>query len=256
MKTIAVANQKGGVGKSTTALHLASGLSRSGYRVLAVDCDPQANLTQMVGLRLDEITASLYDVLVGGKPVLPLVQRAREGFDVVPSEMGLGRAEMQLVTTFARDRKLRKALDPLRASYDYCIIDTPPNIGLLTLLALVAADGVLIPVQPEAYPIKGIAYLLETLEAVREENPALEVIGILPTLRRRIKHHDEMIVRLQNRYSTMPILDSIPEAAVFGRAALMQQTVFELDPDCAGAHAYNHLVEAVTSAAEAVRATA
>ena len=256
MRTIAVANQKGGVGKSTTAVHLASGLSRAGQRVLAVDCDPQANMTQMVGVRLDEVTASLYDVLVGGKPLIPLVQRAREGFDVLPSEMGLGRAEMQLVSAFGRDRKLRKALEPVRASYDYCIIDTPPNIGLLTLLALVAADGVLIPVQPEAYPIKGIAYLLETLEEVREENPGIEVIGILPTLRRRIKHHDEMIARLQTRYADMNILEAIPEAAVFGRAAAAQQTVFEFDPDSAGARAYEHLIDAITSSKEGIRATA
>lgn len=180
---LAVANQKGGVGKTTTVVNLGACLARDGHRVLLVDADPQAHTTSGLGLRKDR-TPSLYDVLVDGEPAERAVVPTRfPRLHVLPSGIHLAGAEVELATQPGRERVLRRALEPVRARYDFLLIDCPPSLGLLTLNALVAADGVLVPVQCEYYALEGLGQLVNTIRLVQVHlNPALRIAGVLLTM--------------------------------------------------------------------------
>ena len=182
-RIIAVANQKGGVGKTTTAVNLAAALARTPKRVLLVDLDAQGNATMGSGVDKREVAASTCDLLLGEASAADVRVRTQEDFDLLPGNIDLTAAEIQLMEREDREQRLKLALQPLRGEYDYIVIDCPPALSLLTLNALTAADSVIVPMQCEYYALEGLSALLETIEALRARiNPALEVEGVLRTM--------------------------------------------------------------------------
>jgi chromosome partitioning protein len=180
-QVIAFANQKGGVAKTTTTLNLAVAFKENGFEVLTVDLDPQGNLTMSQGMDPDQVERSMYDVLVHSVPIEEIIHRAE--VDVAVSSIDLAGAEMALSSMIGRERALQKALLPVRNRYDYILIDTPPSLGLLTINALTASDGVIVPVQCEYLSLRGLVQLENTLSMIRENlNPIVEIKGILPTM--------------------------------------------------------------------------
>jgi chromosome partitioning protein len=183
-EVIACANQKGGVGKTTTVVSLASYLALDGHRVLIVDLDPQGNATSGSGLDKRSVERSVYDALIGASPLAALVCATRiDGLSIVPSSRDLSGAEVELVGLPDREQRLARALAPLAGEYDYILLDCPPSLGLLTVNALAAADSVLVPIQCEYYALEGLGQLLSTIDLVRDRiNPSLHVKGVVLTM--------------------------------------------------------------------------
>ncbi|ENQ3106865.1 chromosome segregation ATPase [Bacillus sp. 491mf] len=183
-KIIAIANQKGGVGKTTTSVNLGAGLAQVGKKVLLVDIDAQGNATTGVGIEKSELNECIYNVLVEDMDVRVVIQRTKtENLDVLPATIQLAGAEIELVPTISREVRLQRALQPIRDEYDYIIIDCPPSLGLLTINALTAADSVIIPVQCEYYALEGLSQLLNTVRLVQKHlNKNLAIQGVLLTM--------------------------------------------------------------------------
>jgi chromosome partitioning protein len=183
-KVIAIANQKGGVGKTTTAINLAGALAEEGFRLMCIDMDPQANLTAGLGINLNTVEVSMADVLAGRATLDQIIQLTQtERIDVAPAHIDLASTEGELFTMMGRESILRDALEGrLKHRYDYALIDCPPNMGLLTLNGLVAADGVIIPVQTQYYAMKGLTNLVKVINQIRLKlNRKLKILGLLPT---------------------------------------------------------------------------
>jgi len=182
-RIIAIANQKGGVGKTTTAVNLAAALAATPRRVLLVDLDPQGNATMASGVDKRELENSTCEVLLGECPARAAVVKSPEGFDLLPGNIDLTAAEIRLMDEIGREQRLKEALAPLREDYDYLIIDCPPSLSLLTLNALAAADGVIVPMQCEYFALEGLSSLVDTINALKGKlNPQLEIEGIVRTM--------------------------------------------------------------------------
>ena len=244
-KVIAFANQKGGVAKTTTTLNLAVAFAETGHRVLAVDLDPQGNLTMSQGIDPDSVEKSMYDVLVNNVPIRDVL-RKRE-IDVACASIDLAGAEIAMSTKIGRERSLEKALKEVREDYDFVCIDTPPSLGLLTINALTAADKVIVPVQCEYLSMRGLIQLQNTLSMIREElNPAVEIEGILPTLvDTRTVHAKEAIEILEENFGERVFATRIRKTIRFAEAPVKGTSVLKYDPDGSAAQCYRDLAKEV-----------
>jgi len=241
-RIVTFVNQKGGVGKTTTAVSVAAALGRQGQRVLLVDMDPQANATSASGLdaRAQEgVYGILLDEVPASQCIVPVPD---EPFSVIPSSPGLAGAEVELVPVMARERRLATALAPLRPDFDWILVDCPPSLGLLTINALTASDAVVIPVQCEYMALEGLSRLMETLELVRKNlNPHLTVLGVILTMfdgRTRLAQQvvDEVRSHFSQAFETV-----IPRAVRLSEAPSHGQTIFRYDPGGRAANAYEAL---------------
>lgn len=245
-KVIAVVNQKGGVGKTTTAVNLGAALADMGHFVLLVDLDPQANATQGLGFERQTIEHGLYDAMCGRKRANEVVlNTSHEGLRVLPATNSLAGANVELVAEEERENKLRKIINELKSLYDYVIIDCPPSLGLLTVNGLVAAESVLIPVQAEFFALDGLSQLLSTIELIRQNiRPDLSILGILITMfdQRNKLSADVM----QELYKFMPekiYSTVIPRTVRLAEAPSFGKTIFQYEPDGKGAKAYERLAK-------------
>jgi len=243
-RIIAVSNQKGGVGKTTTAINLGASLALADQRVLLVDVDPQANLTSGLGQReraaeVGTVYHALTDAQLGTQS-LPTVETGVQGLVLAPSDRHLTGAEIEMVGLADRERRLRQVLDPLRTRYDYIIIDTPPSLGLLTLNALVAADEVIIPLHCEYFALEGLADLVATLRRVKTAmNPALEVGGVLLTMYDERTNLAQQVAREIREYFGERVFNTvIPRNVRLGEAPSHGMPVMLYDVRCRGAEAY------------------
>lgn len=182
--TLTFANQKGGVGKTTSAVNVAAAMGHEGKRVLLCDCDPQGNATSGVGINKRDIVNSTYDLLIGRAAAKDcIIKTAFKGLDIIPSNIALAGAEFELVDLDNREKRLRMGIDSIRADYDYIIVDCPPSLGILTVNSLVAADGIIIPMQCEYYALEGLSQLMISIRQVKKlYNPDIEITGILLTM--------------------------------------------------------------------------
>jgi chromosome partitioning protein len=247
----AFANQKGGVAKTTTTLNLGVAFKEMGLRVLVVDLDPQGNLTMSQGWNPDDIERSMFDVLVHGAPIDEVIRQAE--VDVAVSSIDLAGAELALSSQIGRERALAKALLPVRERYDYILVDTPPSLGLLTINAFVAADGVIVPVQCEYLSLRGLVQLESTLSMIREHlNPDVSIEGILPTMYdRRVLHSREAVEILQENFGDLVFNTRIRKTIRFAEAPVKGQSVLAYDPTSEAAEIYRDLAKEVLRGAEA-----
>ena len=240
-KVIALANQKGGVAKTTTTLNLGVSLHELGLRVLLVDLDPQGNLTMSQGMNPDVIEKSMFDVLVHRIPISDVIARAE--IDLAVASIDLAGAELALSSLIGRERALDKALLEVRDQYDYVLIDTPPSLGLLTINAFVAATGVIVPVQCEYLSLRGLVQLENTLAMVRDNlNPQVGVEGIVATMYDgRTLHSREAIEILQENFGALVYQTRIRKTVRYAEAPVKGSSVLKYDPSGPAAEAYREL---------------
>ena len=250
-RVISFANQKGGVAKTTTTLNLGVALAEQNLRVLLVDLDPQGNLTMSQGLNPDTIERSMFDVLVHRLPIQEVVHHAE--VDLAVSSIDLAGAELALSSMIGRERALEKALAPVRDSYDYVLIDTPPSLGLLTINALVASNGVIVPVQCEYLSLRGLVQLENTLSMIRENlNPEVGIEGILPTMYdNRTLHAREAVEILQENFGDLVFDTRIKKTVRYAEAPVKGTSVLKYDPSGSAAQAYRDLAKEVLNGAQA-----
>ena len=249
-RIIALANQKGGVAKTTSTLNLGVALSERGLDVLLVDLDPQSNLTMSQGIDPERVERSMFDVLVQKTPITEVIQH-RE-VDIAVASIDLAGAELALASMIGRERALEKALMPVRADYDYILIDTPPSLGLLTVNALTAANGVIVPVQCEYLSLRGLVQLEATLQTIRENlNPDVRIRGILPTmLDIRLLHAREALELLERNFGDLVFRTRVRKTVRLAEAPVAGKSVMAYDPTGAAAGAYRELAEEVLRDAE------
>jgi chromosome partitioning protein len=244
-QVIAFANQKGGVAKTTTTLNLAVAFKESGHRVLAVDMDPQGNLTMSQGVDPDKVEKSMFDVLVKRISLADVI--VEREVDVAVASIDLAGAEIAMSTQIGRERALQKAIDPVRTDYDFILIDTPPSLGLLTVNALTAADKVIVPVQCEYLSMRGLVQLQNTLQMIRENlNPGVEIEGILPTmLDSRTVHAKEAVEILEENFGELVFKSRIRKAVKFAEAPVRGTSVLKYQPEGQAAGYYRKLAKEV-----------
>ncbi len=252
-RVIAIANQKGGVGKTTTAVNLSACLADLGKRVLLIDVDPQGNATSGLGLDHRRLKASVYDVLLDELPLQEAVVNTRvRGLQVVPATIDLAGAEIELVPRIGRESRLKQALDPVRDQYDFVLMDCPPSLGLLTINALTAADSILIPIQCEYYALEGLTQLMDTFRLVREAlNPNLEVEGVVLTMFDGRTNLSIQVVEEVKRYFKGQVYRSIITRNVrLSEAPSHGLPITLYDPRSKGAEAYMELAREVIERVE------
>ncbi|MFC9690469.1 ParA family protein [Kribbella sp. NPDC056951] len=242
-RTLAVANQKGGVAKTTTVATLGAALSELGQRVLLVDLDPQACLTFSIGIDPEDLDKSIHHVLLGGVQARDVLIEFDEGPDLLPATIELATAEVQLARETGPEQVLRTALRSVRPAYDWIIVDCPPTLGLLTVNGLSAATDVLIPLQCETLAHRGVGQLLDTVHDVQHlTNPTLRVLGVLPTLYDgRTTHARAVLETIAEAYSLDVLAPAIPKSIRFAEAPAVGETILTTAPTSPGAKAYRTL---------------
>lgn len=246
-RIIAVANQKGGVAKTTTATTVASALAEAGNRVLVVDLDAQACATFSLGIDPEDLPPELPRTYLSGESDPPII-RTEEGVDLLPATIDLASADHDFAATDGRERMLERVLDPLREEYHYILIDCSPSLGLMTINALVAADQVLVPLKCETLAHRGLGQLIEAIEEVQKwANPDLRVVGLVPTLYDgRTMHTRAVLADLGPRFG-VPVLDAIPRSVRFAEAPAIGRTILATAPRSEGAAAYRRVAQALDS---------
>jgi chromosome partitioning protein len=254
-RVIAMCNQKGGVGKTTTTINLAAALAEYGRRVLVVDFDPQGAASVGMGANPHELDRTVYDLLVDrhvqiGDLILPT---STPGVDLLPANIDLSAAEVQLVSEVARESILSRVLRPVLDDYDVVLVDCQPSLGLLTVNALTAAHGVLIPLECEFFALRGVALLVETIEKVRDRlNPRLEVDGILATMYDpRTLHAREVVARVYEAFGDTLLHTVIGRTVKFPDASVAAEPITTYAPTHAGAHAYRQLARELVARGDA-----
>ena len=243
-RTIAVANQKGGVGKSTTAINLSACLAEQGKKVLTIDMDPQGNTTSGLGVDKNEVEDTLYELLVGQSDVeKTIVKDVVENVDLIPSNVNLSGAEIELVGIDNKEYILKEITDKIKNNYDYIIIDCPPSLGLLTLNAMMAADSVITPVQCEYYALEGLAHFMNTVAKIKQFlHPKLKMDGGLLTMYdARMNLSKQVFAEVSRYFGDQVYKTPIPRNIRLAEAPSFGQSIFNYDPACRGANAYIQL---------------
>jgi len=246
--TLAVVNQKGGVGKTTTAVNLATTLAQAGRRVLLLDCDPQGNATSGLG-RKETVEQSVYDALTGGVPLADVILKdvGVPGLDLAPATLDLAGAEMEMFQELSRETILKKILKPIEKNYQYIFIDGPPSLGLLTLNILTAADAVLIPIQCEYYALEGISQLMNIVERVQHHlNPRLAIGLVILTMHdERINLSRQVVAEVRGFFGDLVAKTVVPRNVRLSEAPSFGQPIALYDPKSKGAVAYADLAQEV-----------
>lgn len=248
-RVIALANQKGGVGKTTTAVNLGACLAELGYRTLIVDLDPQGNASTGLGIDPRSIESSMYDVLLNSTPIDDMIEASSvRNLFVAPANLDLAGAEIELVPAFSRETRLREAVDAVRDQFDYILIDCPPSLGLLTVNGLAAAREVMVPIQCEYYALEGLGQLLRNVDLVQKRlNPELELTGIMLVMYdARTKLSEQVAAEVREHFGSIVFRQVIPRTVRLSEAPSFGQPIIAFDPSSRGAIAYRELAKEVS----------
>jgi len=247
-KIIAIANQKGGVGKTTTAINLSSCIAYKGKKVLIIDIDPQGNTTSGLGVDKREIRKSIYDVLINGENINNVIlDTVIENLKLCPSNIQLAGAEIELVPMISRETRIKRVLDEIKHNYDFIIIDCPPSLGLLTINSLTAADTILVPIQCEYYALEGLSQLMDTVKLVQKHlNPALDVEGVVLTMfDARTNLSIQVVEEVKKHFRNKVYRTIIPRNVRLSEAPSYGLPIILYDPKSKGAECYLELAEEV-----------
>ncbi|MCJ7473033.1 MAG: AAA family ATPase [Actinobacteria bacterium] len=244
-RIISVVNQKGGVGKSTSAVNVSAYLGQSGFKTLLIDMDPQSNATSGLGIYPENIKKSSYDAIINFEiPAKTVLKTDYENLDIMPSSEKLSGAEVELVSNFKREYRLKDIIDQLSSEYDYILIDCSPALGLLTINALTASGEVLIPLQCEYYALEGIARLLKTVDLVKHNlNKSLEISGVVLTMYTRTRLSDQAVKEIRKYFPGKVFKTIIPRNVRLAEAPSFGEPILSYDPSCRGARAYESLTK-------------
>ena len=247
-RTIAITNQKGGVGKSTTAINLAAGLGANDKRVLLVDIDPQGNATSGIGTEKNRVEQCIYNVIIEGVDPRQVIQKTEfENLSLLPATLNLAGAEIELVGAFSRETKLKRAINSVKKDFDYVIIDCPPSLGLLTVNALTAADSLIIPLQCEYYALEGLTQLIKTVDLIKGSlNPPLVIDGVLLTMHDPRTNLSQQIIEEVRTYFPGRVFESIiPRNVKLSEAPSHGVPIYQYNAKSKGAQSYMQLTEEV-----------
>jgi chromosome partitioning protein len=248
MKVISLVNQKGGVGKTTTAVSLASYIGKKKKKVLVVDLDPQANATSGLGIEKSELETTTYDLLINECPVRDVIfESSAQNVDIIPTNINLAGAEVELVNAISRENILRGAIEEIKDEYDYIIIDCPPSLGLLTINALTASDGIIIPIQGEYYALEGLSQLVETINIVKKKlNPDIEIVGVVLTMfDMRTQLSKQVREEVEDYFGKKVFKTIIPRNVRLAEAPSHGLAISDYDKASKGAKAYEALAAEV-----------